>query len=114
MDKLKDVVRAATASEEKKSALLDEVKLAVQNERETLKAKEKEVEKDKNQLNEYKKIKEEEILALRREVDDSVFKVKELKQKYEDTTQRYNTLDIEHRALLQKCESHEKRINHLQ
>lgn len=29
MEKLKDVVRAATASEEKKTALLEEVKLAV-------------------------------------------------------------------------------------
>lgn len=38
MEKLKDVVRAATTSEEKKSALLEEVKIAVQKERENVEA----------------------------------------------------------------------------
>lgn len=39
--------------------------------------------KDKAQIDEYKSIKQEEILALKRELDDEIFKNKELKMKME-------------------------------
>ena len=77
MEKLKDLVRAATTSEEKKSALLEEVKIAVQRERENIDAQQKEITKDKDQLAEYKRIKEEEILAIKRELDERQFRLKE-------------------------------------
>ena len=77
MEKLKDLVRAATTSEEKKSALLEEVKIAVQRERENIDVQQKEITKDKDQLAEYKRIKEEEILAIKRELDESQFRLKE-------------------------------------
>ena len=48
MEKLKDLVRAATASEEKKSALLEEVKIAVQKERDSVNAQQQEINKDKH------------------------------------------------------------------
>ena len=48
MEKLKDLVRAATASEEKKSALLEEVKIAVQKERDSVNLQQQEINKDKS------------------------------------------------------------------
>lgn len=114
MEKLKDVVRAATTSEEKKTALLEEVKLAVQKEREGLRAKEKEVDKDKGQLEEYRRIKEEELLALRRELDDGQFRLKEAKMKHEDLSQRYANLEQEQRALQSKNDTQAKQIHALQ
>jgi hypothetical protein len=55
-----------------------------------------EVTKDKGQLDGYRRIKEDEILAVKKELDDASFKLKEIKMKYENLEGRYAELDKEY------------------
>ena len=64
--------------------MLEEVKVAVQAERENLSKQQAELSKDKSQLEQYKKIKEDENLALKKELDEFTFQNKELLMKYEN------------------------------
>ena len=66
-------MKAAAQSEEQKSAMLEEVKVAVKAERENLSKQQTELNKDKSQIEQYKKIKEDENLALKKELDDFMF-----------------------------------------
>ena len=76
--------------------MLEEVKVAVQIERENLSKQQAELNKDKSQLEQYKKIKEDENLALKKDLDDFMFQNKELQMKFENAQTRYNKLDIDH------------------
>ena len=76
--------------------MLEEVKVAVKAERENLSKQQTELNKDKSQIEQYKKIKEDENLALKKELDDFMFQNKELQMKYENGQFRYNKLDIDH------------------
>ena len=58
------LLRAAAISDEKKTAMLDELKVAVREEREKMNGQKEELDKDKSQLDSYKSIKEEESLSL--------------------------------------------------
>ena len=53
--------------------MLEEVKVAVKVERENLSKQQSELAKDKSQLEQYKKIKEDENLALKRDLDQFIF-----------------------------------------
>ena len=64
--------------------MLEEVKVAVQFERENLSKQQAELNKDKSQLEQYKKIKEDENLALKKELDDKIFQNKELQNKVDN------------------------------
>lgn len=64
--------------------MLEEVKVAVQKERENLSKQQAELNKDKSQLEQYKTIKEDENLALKKELDEFTFQNKELQMKYEN------------------------------
>ena len=56
-------------SEEKKSAVLEEVKVAAQKEREAILKEKEEVKKNQQQLDSYKKLKEEEALSLKHQLE---------------------------------------------
>ena len=84
--------------------MLEEVKVAVQAERENLSKQQAELSKDKSQLEQYKKIKEDENLALKKELDEFTFQNKELLMKYENAQIRYTKLDTDHKTNLKKTE----------
>lgn len=76
--------------------MLEELKVAVKEERNNLTKQQSELSKDKSQLEQYKKIKEDENLALKKELDQLMFDNKELQMKIDNSNQRYIKLDIEH------------------
>jgi hypothetical protein len=75
------VAKAAAMSEEKKDAMLEELKLGVKEERHRVGREKEEVAKDRRQLDEYKRIKEEEYMAIKRQLDDKVHEISGLVQK---------------------------------
>lgn len=87
------VIQAAALSDEKKSAMLEELKVVVRNEREALAQKQSDLQKDRSQLDEYKRMKEDENLQLKKQLDDKIFEIKELKMKLENMTTRYSKLE---------------------
>ena len=60
----------AATSDEKKSAMLDEMKVAVKQERENISRQHQDINKDKSQLDEYKRIKETENIELKKQLDN--------------------------------------------
>lgn len=94
------MLRAAAISDEKKTALLEEMKVAVGAERENLSKQLGEVTKDKSQLNDYRKIKEEEILAVKKNLDETTFKLKETEMKHDNINERYSKLVKEQQSSL--------------
>ena len=73
--------------------MLEEVKVAVQKEREALKAQQDEVQKDKKQLEEYKKIKEDEALSLKSDLDKKMYEFKELDLKHSVMSEQYRKIE---------------------
>lgn len=84
--------------------MLQEVKILVAKEREKLAQNQAEIDKDKSQLDGYKKIKEEENIALKKELDQAVFEKKELAMKLELATERFTKLDLELKEAVRKNE----------
>ena len=91
------LLKVAAMSEEKKSAMLEEVKVAIQKERETLSLQQADLSKSQAQLEDYKKIKEDENLALKKDIDSLTFQNKELTMKLGLTQDRLAKLELEHK-----------------
>ena len=111
------LAKAAAQSEEKKDALLQELKVAVAEERDRLEKERAAVSKDKGQLDEYKRIKEEEYLALKKQFEEKVFDCKELTMKLEVAQSSKTKLETDkqdlgakEKSLLARIESLEKEL----
>ena len=85
--------------------MLQEVKVIVGREREKLSQNQAEIDKDKSQLDDYKKIKEEENIALKKELDQANFEKKELSMKLELANERFIKQDLELKQVVRKNET---------
>jgi len=73
--------------------VIDEMKVAVHTEREKLSKQSAELQKERDQLEQYRKLKQEENLGLKRQTEDQSFSLKETQQSLEVLQERYAKLD---------------------
>lgn len=66
-----------------------------EKEREKILWNQAEIDKDKSQLDDYRNIKEDQILALKKELDQNKFEKKELQMKLELANERFMKQDYE-------------------
>lgn len=107
---MQTLLQAAASSDEKKTAMLDELKVAVQQERQKIGQQKSDLDKDKSQLDEYKRIKEEENLSLVRLSDQQGYTIKEQSVKYQTLQERFNTVEVYGKKKELQIESLEKEL----
>ena len=88
------MLKIASTQDQKKSAMMEEMKVAVSKERETISKVQANLSKDQNELDGYKEIKQSEALALKKQIEELQFSVKESQTKHSNVQERYDTLDI--------------------
>lgn len=90
---MQNLLKAASLSDEKRTAMMEELKIAVKEEREKLSKQRHELNYDRTQLEEFKKMKENENLALIKQVDEFQYELNQKTVKYESLQQRFMTVE---------------------
>ena len=114
IDELKNLLQITVKSDQKKDALLQETKVAFQAERDKIAARMRNVDVEKNTLDEYKKQIRQENLALVEKIDHLEFTNRELTTKVKSLSDFLVKKESECDGLVRENESNRKSLKQCQ